>query len=107
MRLEHRARAAPGLSDCQRRCADPDHRAQWRRQERIAEIIHANSRVKDGPFIAVNCGALPSDLLEAELFGAEAGAYTGAGKAREGVSRRPMAAPCFSTRSAICHQPDR
>ena len=53
-------------------------------KERIAEIIHANSRVKDGPFIAVNCGALPSDLLEAELFGAEAGAYTGAGKAREG-----------------------
>ena len=53
-------------------------------KERIAEIIHANSRVKDGPFIAVNCGALPADLLEAELFGAEAGAYTGAGKAREG-----------------------
>ena len=53
-------------------------------KERIAEIIHANSRVKDGPFVAVNCGALPADLLEAELFGAEAGAYTGAGKAREG-----------------------
>ena len=53
-------------------------------KERIAEIIHANSRVKDGPFICVNCGALPADLLEAELFGAEAGAYTGAGKAREG-----------------------
>lgn len=53
-------------------------------KERIAEIIHANSRVKDGPFVAVNCGALPSDLLEAELFGADAGAYTGAGKAREG-----------------------
>jgi len=53
-------------------------------KERIAEIIHANSRVKNGPFVVVNCGALPSDLLEAELFGAEAGAYTGAGKAREG-----------------------
>ncbi len=53
-------------------------------KERIAEIIHANSRVKDGPFVAVNCGALPADLLEAELFGAEAGAFTGAGKAREG-----------------------
>ena len=53
-------------------------------KERIAEIIHANSRVKNGPFVAVNCGALPADLLEAELFGAEAGAYTGAGKAREG-----------------------
>ncbi len=53
-------------------------------KERIAEIVHANSRVKDGPFVAVNCGALPGDLLEAELFGAEAGAYTGATKVREG-----------------------
>jgi DNA-binding NtrC family response regulator len=53
-------------------------------KERIAEIVHANSRVKDGPFVAVNCGALPGELIEAELFGAEAGAYTGAAKAREG-----------------------
>jgi len=53
-------------------------------KERIAEIVHANSAVKNGPFIAVNCGALPNDLIEAELFGAEAGAYTGATKAREG-----------------------
>ena len=53
-------------------------------KERIAEIVHANSAVKDGPFVIVNCGALPADLIEAELFGAEAGAYTGANKAREG-----------------------
>jgi DNA-binding NtrC family response regulator len=53
-------------------------------KERIAEIVHANSAVKSGPFIIVNCGALPADLIEAELFGAEAGAYTGANKAREG-----------------------
>ena len=54
-------------------------------KERIAEIIQANSAVRDGPFITVNCGALPSELIEAELFGAEAGAYTGASnKAREG-----------------------
>jgi DNA-binding NtrC family response regulator len=53
-------------------------------KERIAEIVHYNSAVKDGPFIQVNCGALPTDLIEAELFGAEAGAYTGANKAREG-----------------------
>jgi DNA-binding NtrC family response regulator len=46
--------------------------------------VHYNSAVKDGPFIQVNCGALPSELIEAELFGAEAGAYTGANKAREG-----------------------
>jgi len=53
-------------------------------KERIAEIIQANSSVKDGPFVTLNCGAIPADLVEAELFGAEAGAYTGAGKARAG-----------------------
>jgi DNA-binding NtrC family response regulator len=53
-------------------------------KERIAQIVHANSAVKDGPFVAVNCGALPSELIEAELFGAEAGAYTGSTRTREG-----------------------
>jgi DNA-binding NtrC family response regulator len=53
-------------------------------KERIADIIQANSSVKDGPFVTLNCGALPSELIEAELFGADAGAYTGASKAREG-----------------------
>lgn len=53
-------------------------------KERIAAIMHANSAAKHGPFVAVNCGALPGELIEAELFGADAGAYTGANKAREG-----------------------
>jgi len=53
-------------------------------KERIAAIIQANSAVKDGPFVTLNCGALPGELVEAELFGAEAGAYTGATKARAG-----------------------
>ncbi len=53
-------------------------------KERIAEIIQANSSVKEGPMVTLNCGALPSELIEAELFGADAGAYTGASKAREG-----------------------
>ncbi|RUL71424.1 sigma-54-dependent transcriptional regulator [Dyella choica] len=53
-------------------------------KERIAAIVHANSAVRNGSFVAVNCGALPGELIEAELFGAEAGAYTGANKAREG-----------------------
>ena len=53
-------------------------------KEKIAEIVQANSAVKDGPFVTLNCGALPSELLEAELFGAEVGAYTGATRAREG-----------------------
>ncbi len=53
-------------------------------KERIAQIVHANSAVHDGPFVAVNCGAMPAELIEAELFGAEAGAFTGAARARVG-----------------------
>ena len=46
-------------------------------KEKIAEIVQANSRRRGGPFVKVNVGALPDELLESELFGAEAGAYTG------------------------------
>jgi DNA-binding NtrC family response regulator len=53
-------------------------------KEKLAEIIQANSAVRSGPFVTLNCGALPAELIEAELFGAEAGAYTGAVRAREG-----------------------
>ncbi|OCQ24013.1 sigma-54-dependent Fis family transcriptional regulator [Pseudoalteromonas luteoviolacea] len=53
-------------------------------KEKIAQIIQANSRLADKPFIKVNAGALPDNLIEAELFGAEAGAYTGANKKRVG-----------------------
>jgi DNA-binding NtrC family response regulator len=53
-------------------------------KEKIADIIQANSSVRSGPYVKVNVGALPADLLEAELFGAEPGAYTGAQKTRIG-----------------------
>jgi len=53
-------------------------------KEKIAEVVQANSSVSNKPFIKVNVGALPIDLLEAELFGAEAGAFTGANKKRIG-----------------------
>jgi DNA-binding NtrC family response regulator len=53
-------------------------------KEKLAEIVQVNSRRKQGPFVKVNAGALPETLLEAELFGAEAGAYTGALKMRIG-----------------------
>lgn len=49
-------------------------------KELIAEIIHSSSNRKDGPLIKVNCGAIPENLLESELFGYEAGAFTGASK---------------------------
>jgi len=53
-------------------------------KEMIAEILHANSRRRAAPFVKVNAGALPDDLLEAELFGAEPGAFTGSVKRRVG-----------------------
>lgn len=53
-------------------------------KELVAQALHANSHRRDGPWVAVNCGAIPENLLEAEFFGAKKGAYTGATHDREG-----------------------
>ncbi|HET7307605.1 MAG TPA: sigma-54 dependent transcriptional regulator [Gammaproteobacteria bacterium] len=53
-------------------------------KEKFADLIQANSTVCDGPYVKVNVGALPPELMESELFGAEAGAYTGATRSRAG-----------------------
>ena len=50
----------------------------------VARNIHYRSSRAEGPFVAVNCGAIPSDLLESELFGHEKGAFTGAVSSRKG-----------------------
>ena len=47
-------------------------------KEVIANAIHFSSRRKDRPFIKVNCGAIPDNLIDSELFGHEKGAFTGA-----------------------------
>lgn len=49
-------------------------------KELLAQAIHNNSCRKDNPFIAVNCGAIPSNLIESELFGYESGSFTGSNK---------------------------
>ena len=53
-------------------------------KEMVARAIHRMSQRKNGPFVPVNCAALSADLIEAELFGAEKGAYTGATEQRKG-----------------------
>jgi two-component system response regulator AtoC len=54
-------------------------------KEAIARTIHRSSPRNPRAFVAVNCGAIPENLLESELFGHEKGAFTGADRAREGV----------------------
>jgi two-component system response regulator GlrR len=54
-------------------------------KELIAKSLHLASNRKDGPFIAVNCSAIPENLMESELFGYEKGAFTGADSSKKGL----------------------
>jgi two-component system response regulator PilR (NtrC family) len=64
-------------------------------KELVARAIHACSHRADGPFVAVNCSAIPESLLEAEFFGAKKGSYTGAAQDREGYFQAARAGTLF------------
>lgn len=57
-------------------------------KELVAKALHKESERADGPFLAVNCAGIPSELLESEFFGHAAGAFTGAGKKRKGLMQQ-------------------
>jgi two-component system response regulator PilR (NtrC family) len=64
-------------------------------KELVARAIHACSHRADGPFVAVNCSAIPEALLEAEFFGARKGSYTGATQDREGYFQAARSGTLF------------
>ena len=64
-------------------------------KEVIARVIHCNSRRARGPFIGVNCGAIPESLFESELFGHVKGAFTGAQQAKRGLVQSAQGGTLF------------
>src|SRR5438874_9960978 len=64
-------------------------------KEMAAAAIHRRSARKDGPFVAINCNAIPENLLESELFGHEKGAFTGAHIQRKGLLETASAGTLF------------
>lgn len=64
-------------------------------KELVAQALHANSPRSQGPIVAVNCGAIPENLLEAEFFGARKGSYTGASQDRDGFFQAAQGGTLF------------
>src|SRR6185295_7304772 len=76
-------------------------------KELAARLIHQQSARSDGPFLPVNCGAIPENLMESEFFGYKKGAFTGAAQDKEGFFHAAHGEPFFWTRSPSCRSPCR
>ena len=64
-------------------------------KELVARALHKNSRRSEGPFVAINCAALPESLIESEIFGHERGAFTGAVERRAGAMEAAQGGSLF------------
>jgi DNA-binding NtrC family response regulator len=64
-------------------------------KELVAQTIHMSSEVANGPFLAINCGAIPGELIESELFGHERGSFSGAERTHHGVFERASGGTLF------------
>jgi two-component system response regulator PilR (NtrC family) len=64
-------------------------------KELVARLVHAQSPRKDGPFVPVNCGAIPAELMESELFGHKKGSFTGAHADKDGLFQTAQGGTLF------------